>query len=83
MEHALKIWPKYFNVVLGGSKKFEYRSNDRGFKVGDILILQEWDPTTEEYTGNWCRAFVTYLLEGGRVPKGLCIMSIEVPEVYA
>lgn len=45
MEHDLKIWPKYFNVVQRGDKSFEVRKNDRAFAVGDTLKLREWQPT--------------------------------------
>ena len=50
--HSLKTWPGLFKQVVNGSKQFEYRKDDRGFEVGDILLLQEWDPKTEAYTGN-------------------------------
>lgn len=31
--------------MADGSKTFEVRKNDRGFQPGDIVDLQEWDPT--------------------------------------
>ena len=46
--HELKILPKYFNDVKCEKKPFELRKNDRDFKVGDILILKEFNPN-EEY----------------------------------
>lgn len=42
--HELKILPEYFEKVLDGSKTFELRKDDRGFNVGDILILREYIP---------------------------------------
>jgi|LGVE01.1.fsa_nt_gb ASC-1-like (ASCH) protein len=41
--HNLKIMPEYFNRVLDGSKKFEIRKNDRDFKKGDTVILNEFN----------------------------------------
>jgi len=61
-EHYLKTWPEYFDAVIDGRKPFEFRKNDRGFEVGDILILQEWDPLFRNYTGKSCVRRVTYLL---------------------
>lgn len=43
MEHKLKILPCYFERVLDGSKTFEVRDNsDRGFQMGDSVLLQEY-----------------------------------------
>jgi len=46
-----KIWPKYFDLVKSGKKKFEIRLADFKIKEGDTFILEEWDPKTKEYTG--------------------------------
>ncbi|NEZ54976.1 DUF3850 domain-containing protein [Adonisia turfae] len=42
--HNLKSWPHHFWPVVRGEKPFEIRKNDRDFKVGDYLALQEYDP---------------------------------------
>lgn len=60
--HELKTWPPYFDAVLYGEKPFEVRRDDRGFAVGDVLWLREWDPATKEYTRRECRVAVTYVL---------------------
>lgn len=46
--HFVKCWPQFFERVLDGSKTFEYRSNDRGYQKGDVVVLQEWDPSKME-----------------------------------
>lgn len=44
MQHELKIWRTYFEETVNGHKRFEYRRDDRGFRVGDILKLKEFIP---------------------------------------
>lgn len=38
----LKLWPVFFKDAH--RKPFELRRNDRGFQVGYVLHLCEWDP---------------------------------------
>jgi Domain of unknown function (DUF3850) len=42
--HELKTWPEFFDRLIDGSKNFEIRKNDRGYRVGDRLRLQEFVP---------------------------------------
>lgn len=51
MEIKKKTWPKCFQEILEGKKKFEVRLADFDIKEGDILILEEYDPETKKYTG--------------------------------
>ncbi len=41
MFHQLKIDGEWFVMKVSGTKKWEIRKEDRGFKVGDILGLNE------------------------------------------
>ena len=50
MKHELKIEPAYFRSVLSGDKTFEIRRNDRGFKLGDIILLREHSSYDAFYT---------------------------------
>lgn len=59
--HELKILPEYFKVVLSGKKKFEIRKNDRDYRIGDLVILKEYDPIHLEYTGQQFKGKITYL----------------------
>ena|SRR3990167_2974124 len=71
--HDLKVWPKHYQGLVSGDKRFEIRRDDRGFQVGDVLHLQEWKPTIVdgvwnsrgEYTGRELHATVTYIIRGG------------------
>ena len=40
MIHELKIYERYFKEIMNNNKHFELR-RDRGFKVGDTLLLRE------------------------------------------
>ncbi|ORJ53953.1 RNA-binding protein [Levilactobacillus brevis] len=75
MTHELKIQPKYFNAVLMGTKTFEIRKNDRGYKVGDMLILKEWIPDIQIHTGKELARKVTYITDYQQKP-GYVVMSI-------
>ena len=77
MIHALKIYPKYFDAVRDGKKRFELRNNDRDFHVGDYLALNEWDGY---YTGRTELVKVTYMMNPNDVMPchgGFVLMSIE------
>jgi hypothetical protein len=67
--HSLKTWPTMFEAILDGSKRFELRRNDRGFRVGDRLHLREWRPRNYghdgDYTGRSIDCLVTFILNGG------------------
>jgi len=60
--HELKTWPQFFAAVRSGAKRFEIRLNDRGFMLHDILVLREWDPAIEDYTGQVEERQITFLL---------------------
>jgi len=68
MKHELKTWPKFFQALWCGDKTFEVRKNDRGFKERDEIVLQEYDPETEEYTGREIEGFITYLTDFDQKP---------------
>lgn len=78
MEHELKIYPKYFEDVLSGKKKFEIRKNDRKFCVGDVLFLKEWDNI--EYSGREVKAKVISLIDDTfiGIQPGYVVMGIEL-----
>lgn len=79
MIHELKTWNEYFEEVFMGHKTFEVRKADRPFTKGDTLILKEWNPKTEQYTGREMARGISYVLEGGQfgVEKGFVVMAIQ------
>ena len=74
--HELKTLPEYFELVRTEVKNFEVRKNDRDFKVGDLLILKEWDG---EYTGRDQRRKISYILDNNDYCKeGYVILGFEI-----
>lgn len=78
--HELKTFSLYFDQIFWNIKKFELRKNDRDFQVGDFLVLREYDPVKQEYTGRSVTRRVTYCLYGGvfDLPEDMVIMSIDL-----
>jgi hypothetical protein len=78
--HELKTWPKQFSATLSGFKKHEVRVNDRNYQEGDELLLREWNPDTQRYTGRHVLATISYMTKGGTfgLPENLCVMSVMV-----
>jgi len=70
--HELKTDPEVFQPVYIGAKTFEIRYNDRDFKIGDTLHLNETKHSGEEmkqgeplvFTGRWCSKRIIYILYG-------------------
>jgi len=58
-----KIWPEYFDKIISRKKNFEIRLADSEYNVGDILVLEEWNPKTERYTGRKIEKKISYILK--------------------
>lgn len=76
--HHIKSWPPFFKASAKGIKPFEFRLNDRNYMVGDEVILQEWSPTTKQYTGNTLSREITYILTDATwsMPEGWVILGL-------
>ncbi len=76
--HELKTWPEYYKEVETGNKTFEIRKNDRDYNVGDYLMLMEYDPLKQQFTGEEIVKKVTYILNKEPfVPKEYVCMAIQ------
>jgi hypothetical protein len=77
--HKIQTLQLYFKDVLSGDKNFEVRRNDRNYKVGDELILQEVKESTLQPTGRIIHRKITYILYGGvfGVSPDFCVMSLK------
>lgn len=77
--HEVKMGATFFRDAASGLKNFELRKNDRGYKPGDILELQEYRDGV--YTGRTCRKSITYVLEDYTgLEEGYCILGCELIE---
>lgn len=75
--HFIRLAATYYDDVASGKKPFELRKNDRDYKTGDILEMNEFKDGRN--TGRVIRCRVTYVLEGytGLV-DGYCILGTKV-----
>lgn len=74
--HYLKCETEYYQAIERGKKKFEIRKNDRNFKVGDMVHLQE--VVDEQFTGRVMPSLeIQYVLQDGKygLPEGYCIFN--------
>jgi hypothetical protein len=79
-EHELKTWTNSFQAVWDGKKKFEYRNNDRDFKLAEYLLLKEWNTDTG-YTGRALRVQIASIWTSNDIPsltKDYVIMDIHI-----
>ncbi|MCY9529152.1 DUF3850 domain-containing protein [Paenibacillus alvei] len=63
MLHDKKIKPEYFSQVMAGNMNFIACKNDVECRIGDVLVLREWEPEKQEYTSEvlWCE--ITHILD--------------------
>jgi len=74
--HELKCHPEYFDKVWSGEKTFEFRKDDRDFRVFDTLWLREWCPVKCDYSDRSIYTPILYVARGGLIPEGFAVMSI-------
>ena len=77
--HQVRMASSYYDDVMTGKKTFELRKNDRGYNVGHILELMEFQEGRN--TGRTIRAEIVYMLEDYTgLEDGYCILGIRVIE---
>lgn len=58
-----KCLPELFNEILKGKKNFDLRIADFDIKPGDILVLEEYNPETRQYTGRKIEKKIKFVLK--------------------
>ena len=78
-EKHLKCWPEFFASLASGVKTFDIREErDREFRVGDILVMEEYDIETDHYSGQQLAFEVTFCLRRQPwVPLGYVAMGLK------
>jgi ParB family chromosome partitioning protein len=76
--HRIKCAVEFYEDLRLDVKKFELRRNDRDYRKGNILIIEEFDVAKGQFTGRSCQREVTFILYGPMygLKEGYCIMSI-------
>jgi uncharacterized protein DUF3850 len=83
VDHELKVWPPFYDMVDDGSKPFEIRKDDRDFKVGDLCLMKEYKPASHgfpgSFTGRSCVREIICVIKGGEfgVVPGYVILGIK------
>ena len=85
MIHELKCLKEFFEEIIVGDKRFEVRKNDRDYKVGDYLAINEVvedllqdDEAELVYTGRSAMFKIIYIMDNTQYTKtGYVILGIE------
>ena len=74
--HQIKIAPEYFEKLIRGDKPFEFRKNDRDYRAGDCVVLNECTVIndgyikSEHYSGRSCTVVIKDVYDLGYIyPK--------------
>lgn len=83
--HHVKSWPQYFVPIKEGRRTHDLRRNDRDFQMGDRMLLAEFDPQAQKYTGDTCEVEITSMtsmsqpcaVSSEALDPAFCILSIK------
>jgi len=86
--HKLKTWIEFYNAVIEPNlerrKHLDLRLKDRDYRVGDYLLLEEYNPETKKYTGRNTWRLITHIVEDiPHLTEGYIGMSIieKIPSI--
>lgn len=63
--HKVRSWKHLFQPMIDGIKTHDLRVDDREYKVGDFMQLQEYDIEAGAYTGREALFEITYITGRG------------------
>lgn len=75
--HQIKLGAEFFDDAAAGRKSFELRKNDRNYKEGDVLEMEEVKDGKK--TGRKCSKRIVYMMENFEgLEDGYCILGCEL-----
>lgn len=75
--HQIKLGAEFFGDTAAGRKSFELRKNDRNYKEGDMLEMEEIKDGKK--TGRKCSKRIVYMMENFEgLEDGYCILGCEL-----
>lgn len=78
--HEIKTLPEYFQQTLDGNKGFEVRKNDRDYRKGDTVVMEEWNG--KEYTGREIHGIIKYVLKDFEgLTDGYVAFSVDIYKI--
>lgn len=78
-KYQLNFDSKTFASLWNERKKVVIKPLDYDYKEGDILLIKEYDPFKNTYSGKQLKCLVTYVVkENEGMIDGYAIMSIQV-----
>lgn len=87
--HSVKSWSYLFQAIKSGAKKADMRDmTDRPYRVGDLMVLNEFDQTKGVYTGEKLEVKITHIIDentpcafsSAALKRGFGILSIEITD---
>lgn len=79
--HIVKSWTMFFADIVAGTRTSDIRLNDRRYAVGDNMLLNEWDPVKNVYTGHKALVRITYMQQNKSNP--CAILHDAIKDGYA
>lgn len=84
--HRIKSWTQFFWAIKAGIKLHDLRKNDRDYRVGDTVVLAEYDMIKGAFTGETVTAEITFItssqfpcaFSSAVLPADYAILSLKV-----
>jgi Domain of unknown function (DUF3850) len=77
--HIVKLPTWNFHLINVNVKTFDLRIDNRGYQIGDILVMREWTEyggAEWDFTTEWCCRKICYLERDGSVSRPNVILGL-------